>query len=357
MKTVSVISTEGDFQMFLIDTSRNGHQVHDAIVNQSLDNYLINDLRLKGHGLICYINQPAVIIGVNQNAYAEIDLPYLKKNNIQLVRRSSGGGAVYHDFGNIVFENIVIGDMSKFGDFHAIGDPIVDALHDLGIKSAAVHGRNDLTIDGKKFSGMAIVKGDNSYAAGGTIMYDLDMQAANEVLTPEKDKLLSKGVQSVDARVTNIKPYLPAKYQNWTTEDFKNYLLCHMFGVSSLDDIETYHLTDKDWAIIDQRLDDKYRTDAWNYGQNPGYRYYVSKHYPIGTISFNFNVKDGLISAVRLYGDFFTAGNPKIVERQLTGTALRKDALVAALRVADLPTNLGKVSPEEIADLVLSYKE
>ena len=210
--------------MFFIDTSRNGKPVHDALVNQSLDNYLINDLRLKGHGLICYINQPSVIIGVNQNAYAEIDLPYLKEHQIELVRRSSGGGAVYHDFGNLVFENIVVGDTSKFGDFHAIGDPIVDALHDLGISSAEVSGRNDMTIDGKKFSGMAIVKGYNSYAAGGTVMFDLNMQNANEVLTPEQDKLASKGVKSVNARVTNIKPYLPEKYQHWTTEDFKECL-------------------------------------------------------------------------------------------------------------------------------------
>ncbi len=178
--------------------------------------------------------------------------------------------------------------MSNFGDFHFIGDPVVDALHDLGIKSAKVSGRNDMSIDGKKFSGMAIVKGNNSFAAGGTVMFDLNMEAASEVLTPEKDKLASKGVKSVDARVTNIKPYLPEKYQNWTTEDFKNYLLCHMFGVDSMDDVETYHLTDHDWSIIDQRLDKQYRTDEWNYGKNPGFKHYVSKHYPIGTVSFNF---------------------------------------------------------------------
>lgn len=340
--------------MFFIDTSRNGKPVHDAIVNQSLDNYLINDLRLKGHGLICYINQPSVIIGVNQNAYAEIDLPYLKKHNIELVRRSSGGGAVYHDFGNLVFENIVVGDTSKFGDFHAIGDPVVDALHDLGIKSAEVSGRNDMTIDGKKFSGMAIVKGDNSYAAGGTVMFDLDMNAASEVLTPEKDKLASKGVKSVDARVTNIKPYLPAKYQDWTTEDFRNYLLCHMFGVDSMDDVETYHLTDHDWSIIDQRLDKQYRTDEWNYGKNPGFKHYVSKHFPIGTVSFNFNEKDGKISEAKIYGDFFTAGDLHVVENHLIGTKLDKESLVKALTASDLAANLGKVNPDDLADLILA---
>lgn len=340
--------------MFFIDTSRNGQPVHDALVNQSLDNYLINDLRLKGHGLICYINQPSVIIGVNQNAYAEIDLPYLKQHQIELVRRSSGGGAVYHDFGNLVFENIVVGDTSKFGDFHAIGDPVVDALHDLGVKSAEVSGRNDMTIDGKKFSGMAIVKGDNSYAAGGTVMFDLNMTDASEVLTPEKDKLASKGVKSVDARVTNIKPYLPAKYQNWTTADFRNYLLCHMFGVDSLDQVETYHLTDHDWAIIDQRLDKQYRTDEWNYGKNPGFKHYVSKHFPIGTVSFNFNEHDGRITTVKIYGDFFTAGNPHVVEEHLVGTKLDKASLVAALNASDLAANLGQVSADDLAELILA---
>ena len=340
--------------MFFIDTSRNGQPVHDALVNQSLDNYLINDLRLKGHGLICYINQPSVIIGVNQNAYAEIDLPYLKQHQIELVRRSSGGGAVYHDFGNLVFENIVVGDTSKFGDFHAIGDPVVDALHDLGVKSAEVSGRNDMTIDGKKFSGMAIVKGDNSYAAGGTVMFDLNMTAASEVLTPEKDKLASKGVKSVDARVTNIKPYLPAKYQNWTTADFRNYLLCHMFGVDSLDQVETYHLTDHDWAIIDQRLDKQYRTDEWTYGKNPGFKHYVSKHFPIGTVSFNFNEHDGRITTVKIYGDFFTAGNPHVVEEHLVGTKLDKASLVAALNASDLAANLGQVSADDLAELILA---
>ena len=340
--------------MFFIDTSRNGQPVHDALVNQSLDNYLINDLRLPGHGLICYINQPSVIIGVNQNAYAEIDLPYLKKHNIELVRRSSGGGAVYHDFGNLVFEHIVVGDTSKFGDFHAIGDPVVDALHDLGVKSAEVSGRNDMTINGKKFSGMAIVKGDNAYAAGGTVMFDLNMAAASEVLTPEKDKLASKGVKSVAARVTNIKPYLPAKYQDWTTADFKNYLLCHMFGVDSMDQVETYHLTDHDWSIIDQRLDKQYRTDEWNYGKNPGFKYYVSKHFPIGTVSFNFNEKNGQITEAKVYGDFFTAGNPHTVEDHLVGTKLDKDSLVAALNASDLDANLGRVSADDLADLILA---
>lgn len=340
--------------MFLIDTSRNGKPVYDATINQSLDNYLVNDLRLKGHGLIVYINRPSVIVGVNQNAYAEVDLPYLKEHDIKLVRRTSGGGAVYHDYGNIIFENIVIGDDGNFGNFHAIADPILDALHDFGATDAQMRGRNDMVINDQKFSGMTMFKVGDSYAAGGTLMYDLDMQAANEVLTPEKDKLASKGVASVNSRVTNVKPFLKPEYQNWSTEEFKEALICHMFGVEKLDDIETYHLNDHDWEIIDQRLAGKYDTDQWNYGENPGYKEYRSKHFDIGTVAFNFTVKDDKISEFKIYGDFITGGDITKIEQQVLGTAFDRDSLTTAFAAGDLAANLGKIEPEKLADLVLS---
>lgn len=342
--------------MFFIDTSRNGKPVYDATINQSLDNYLANDLHKQGHGLIVYINQPSVIIGVNQNAYAEVDLPYLKQHNINLVRRTSGGGAVYHDFGNIVFENIVVGDTSDFGNYEAIANPILDALHDFGATGAQLHGRNDLTIDGMKFSGMTMFKVGDAYAAGGTLMYDLDMTAANEVLTPEKDKLSSKGVASVNKRVTNIKPYLKPEYQKWTTEEFKTHLICHMFGVNSLDEIETYHLNDHDWQIIDKRLQGKYDTEEWNFGKNPGFKYYRSKHFDIGTVAFNFNVENHKVTDFKIYGDFITGGDITIIEKHVLGTSFDQDSLAKAFDESDLPANIGQIDGSELAALMLSDK-
>lgn len=339
--------------MFLIDTTRNGKPVYDATINQSLDNYLVNDLRLPGHGLIVYINQPSVIIGVNQNAYDEVDLPYLKKHNISLVRRTSGGGAVYHDFGNIIFENIVIGDDGNFGNFHFIADPILAALHDFGATDAQMRGRNDMVINDQKFSGMTMFKVGDSYAAGGTLMYDLNNAAANEVLTPKKDKLASKGVASVNSRVTNLKPFLKPEYQQWTTAEFKNALICHMFGVAKLDDIETYHLNDHDWEVIDQRLAGKYDTDQWNYGENPGYKEYRSKHFPIGTVAFNFTASAGKVRQFKIYGDFITGGDITKIEQKLIGTDYDRQSLIDAFTASQLEQNLGKVSAEELADLML----
>lgn len=340
--------------MFFIDTSRNGQPVYDPIVNQSLDNYLVNDLRLPGHGLIMYVNQPAVIVGVNQNAYAEVDLPYLKQHDIKLVRRTSGGGAVYHDFGNIIFENIVIDDDQYFGDFKHFAQPIIEALHDMGATNAEMRGRNDMVIGDQKFSGMTMFKVGQSYAAGGTLMFDLNMDAANEVLTPDKEKLASKGVQSVNSRVTNVKPFLDAAYQNLDIEGFKEALLLRLFNVDRLDQIETYHLNDHDWAVIDERLQGKYDTEAWNYGRNPGYDHYVSKHYPIGTVSFNFTVVDGAISELKLYGDFITGGDIHLVEQALIGAKFNRDALIQALSQVDLAANLGAITADEVVDLLLA---
>lgn len=339
--------------VFLIDTSRDGQPVYDPIVNQSLDNYLINDLRLPGHGLIMYINDSAVIIGRFQNAYAEVNLPYLKNQGIKLVRRSSGGGAVYHDRGNIVFENIVVGDLTNYGDFKAVGEPIAQALRKLGIASAEVRGRNDIAVDGKKCSGMAMVKCGDAYAAGGTILFDLDQTVARQVLTPDRGKLESKGIKSVDARITNIKPYLDDQYQDWTSDDLKDYLLCTLFDVERVEDIPTYHLTDEDWAIIDQRVADHYGQDAWNYGKNPGYQSYVSKHFLIGTIAFNFSLADQKISAIKVFGDFFTTGDPTVIEQALLGCDYDPVSLKQRLSQVDLRANLGQVTVDEIVDLLM----
>lgn len=340
--------------MFFIDTSRNGKPVYNAIVNQSLDNYLVNDLRLPGHGLILYVNNPSVIIGVHQNAYAEVNFPYLKEKNIQLVRRTSGGGAVYHDYGNFIFENIVIGNDEHFGEYDYFAKPILDALHAMGATDAQMHGRNDIVIDGKKFSGMTMFKVGDSFAAGGTLMFDLDMDTASKVLTPEKDKLESKGVKSVNKRITNIKSYLDEPYRSMDPVQFKDELLKHIFKVDKLSDIKTYKLTDHDWDIIDSRLKDKYDTDAWNYGKNPGFTNYVSKHFDIGTVAFNFSLKDGKISAIKIYGDFITGGDVSLIEKALLGTKFEKSALVEALSKVDLKNNLGNIEPEPLVDLLLS---
>src|SRR5699024_8735452 len=241
-----------------------------------------------------------------------------------------------------------------FGEYDYFAKPILDALHAMGATDAKMHGRNDIVIDGKKFSGMTMFKVGDSFAAGGTLMFDLDMDTASKVLTPEKDKLESKGVKSVNKRITNIKSYLDEPYRSMDPVQFKDELLKHIFKVDKLSDIKTYKLTDHDWDIIDSRLKDKYDTDAWNYGKNPGFTNYVSKHFDIGTIAFNFSLKDEKISAIKIYGDFITGGDVGLIEKALLGVKFEKSALVEALSKVDLKNNLGNIEPEPLVDLLLS---
>ncbi|WP_282801478.1 lipoate--protein ligase [Secundilactobacillus kimchicus] len=320
--------------MFLIDTSRDGKPVYDPIVNQSLDNYLINDKKILGHGFMMYINRPSVIIGVNQNAFAEVNMTYLREHGVELVRRTSGGGAVYHDMGNLVFENIVVGDpgdRSQWADYEGFANPVLTALHEMGATAATLRPHSDLVINQHKFTGMTMVKSGDAYAAGGTLMYDMNIEAASQALHPSEQRIVGKWVDSNRSEIENLRGYLAPEYQQLDSDGFREAFLKHLFHVDRLADIETVRLTDEDWAIIDQRLADKYQTVDWNYGQNPGFNRYREIDVAAGRLGVNLMVSDDVITRAVVYSDF---GSEKIaakLEKALTGTRLTADDLREAL--------------------------
>ncbi|HBF74676.1 MAG TPA: lipoate--protein ligase [Lactobacillus sp.] len=346
--------------MFLIDTSRGGKPVYDPIVNQSLDNYLINDLKLPGHGLIMYINEPSVIVGVNQNVFAEVNVPYLRENNIALVRRTSGGGAVYHDMGNLVFENIVVGetdDDAEWGNYSVFAQPILDALHELGATDAVLRGNSDLVVNDHKFTGMTMVKSGDAYAAGGTLMYDMDLEAASQALHPVETRINGKWVKSNRSNIENIKAHLAPEYQQLTSEAFKTQLLLKLFHVEHLEDIETYHLTDHDWQIIDERLAEQYRTNDWNFGANPGFNRYRFKQFDAGTVALNLMVDQRQIIKVAVYGDLLDDKLARKLESLLTDASLDKDELRKRLSKRWLRKVLSDAEIETLVDELLIEKQ
>ncbi|WP_283679014.1 lipoate--protein ligase [Lentilactobacillus sp. Marseille-Q4993] len=318
--------------MYLIDTSRNGQPVYDAIVNQSLDNYFVNDKKLPGHGFMMYINQPSVIIGKNQNAWAEVDMDYLHQNDIQLVRRTSGGGAVYHDQGNLVFENILVDDDSEFGNYEYFAKPVLDAIQSLGVDVKMKENSSDLIFQDKKFSGMTMFKNGTSLAAGGTIMYDLNIENAKHVLTEDQsEKAKALGVKSRRSPIINLKEYLP---DNMSLSEFWDYLLKRIFKVDSLDDIEVYHMTAEDWAVIDKRIEETYGTDEWNYGKNPGYYNYFDRDFAAGTIGLNFSIIDDKVAHFKLNPFFNLGGDRKELENALVDEKVSERKIKKAVKKA-----------------------
>lgn len=329
--------------MFLIDTNRQGKVVTDAIVNQSIDNYLVNDLKLPGHGLMMYVNQPAVIVGINQTVTMEVDFKYLAKHDVQLVRRTSGGGAVYHDERNLIFEHIINGDPqdgSKFGDYTVFAQPILRALTAMGVQNPGISNKSALVVDGKKFSGMTMFKNGDGYAAGGTIMYDLNVDAAHKALLPASDKP-HRGVDSNRVTITNLRQYLAPEYRNLDIQEFKEALLCHVFEVENLTDIETYHLSAHDWEIIDQRLAEKYDTDAWNYGANPGFREYRKLELATGQLHLNFTRHADKFRTMALFGTVGTPAELAEIAEQLVGVATTPAAVKAVLTQPAISAILG----------------
>lgn len=313
--------------MFLIDITPHNHNCYDPIVNQSIDNYLINDLKLPGHGLICYINRPSVIIGSAQNAFSEVDLNYLEQNNVSLVRRTSGGGAVYHDEGNIIFENIISGSFDHCSDYNYFAEPILSALEEMGLQGGHVSAKSALVANDHKFSGMCMIKGKDGYAAGGTLMFDMNIANARLALTPKKRDQVKRGVLSADRPITNLKPLLPNKYASMSAEAFKNELLLHLFHVKHMEDIPTYHLTQKDWKNIFKLIDQKYGKDVWNYGKNPGYEYYSNLQLKNGQLHVNFSTENQQISRIKFFGSTITVDAAEALEEVLLGTDLNDKTL------------------------------
>jgi len=198
----------------------------DIRMNLATEEYLMDHANVDEPLLLLYIQEPCVIIGRNQNVYEEINLRYLRAHQIVLTRRTSGGGAVYDDLGNMSFSFVTQKNVTTFGDYQGVTQPILEALHRMGATQATSGGRNDLYIEGRKFSGNAMYTKNGRTYSHGTLMYDVDVSVLDQLLTVAKEKIASKATQSVRKNVTNVRPYLDTKWQKLTTEEFREQLLC-----------------------------------------------------------------------------------------------------------------------------------
>ncbi|MGL9744068.1 lipoate--protein ligase [Enterococcus sp. DIV1368e] len=325
---------------------------HDPRVNLAIETFLLQEMPLEEPILLFYINEPSIIIGRNQNTIEEINREYVEEHGIHVVRRLSGGGAVYHDFGNLNFSFIMPDDGDSFRDFAKVTKPIIQALHELGISGAELKGRNDLVIDGLKFSGNAMYATNGRMFAHGTIMFDSDIDEVVNALKVKKEKIESKGIKSIRSRVTNIKPFLPEEKQGMTTEEFREDILLKIFGVSSVEDVKTYELTEKDWEKINQISEQYYRNWDWNYGKSPDFNFSRQKRFSIGSIEVHLNVSEGIIEDVKIFGDFFGLGNIKDVEQVLTGIKYDKATLQEAVETIDIKKYFGAIEAQDLLELL-----
>lgn len=270
-------------------------------------------------------NGPSIIVGKHQNTLAEINLDYVQANNITVVRRLSGGGAVFHDLGNLNFTFIVSGDEGKLVDFRKFTTPILEVLQKLGVE-ARFEGRNDLTIKGLKFSGNAEHVYRNRTLHHGTLLFSAQMSDLTQALKVNPLKFTDKAVKSIRSRVTNISEHLS---HPMTVEEFSDTIMAHIRDNYGGDRIYSY--TDEDIRAIEKLCAEKYSRWEWNFGYSPRYAFQKGIRSNGGYVEFHLNAEQGVIREIKIHGDFFHRFDIDVIEKALVGVRHEPEAIRACL--------------------------
>lgn len=328
---------------------------HDIRHNLATEQYLMNNKKFDEPLVLFYYEGPCIIVGRNQNTLEEINQKYVEEHNITVTRRLSGGGAVYQDLGNLCFSFVVDSDSEEFGDFKSFVQPVVDALHAMGATTAEVSGRNDILVDGKKFSGNAMYSHSGKTFSHGTLMLDVDQDVIAHALNVPEDKMKSKGIKSVRSRVTNLKPYLAPEYQNLTVPEFRDTLLKELFHVKDLKAITNKEVTinDDEKAAIDKIYNDYYNNWDWVYGNSPEFTVKKRQHFTAGTIDARLLVEGGKIKNLKFYGDFFGPADATELADKLTGVRYDREHVGAILDSVDTQQYFNGIPTAEVLDLLV----
>lgn len=319
---------------------------HNPAYNIALEAYAFRELRDEDELFILWINEPTIVIGKHQNAIEEINKAYTDKHGIHVVRRLSGGGAVYHDLNNLNYT--IISNKAEEGafDFKTFSQPVIETLADLGV-TATFTGRNDLDINGKKFCGNAQAYYKGRMMHHGCLLFDVDMTVLGNALQVSKDKIESKGVKSVRARVTNILDELPEKI---TVQEFSERLLDKM--KASYPDMTEYVLSDEELTEIKKLADEQFGTWDWTYGKSPDYTIKRSVRYPAGKLTSYVKVEKSMITGLKIYGDFFGIKDISDIEEELIGLRYEYQDILAKLQTIDTTPYFTNITPQEIAGAI-----
>lgn len=285
-------------------------------------------------------NEPTVVLGKNQNIYAEVNLDYTEAKGIHVVRRITGGGAVYHDEGNVNYTFITSRERASVLDFAHFTAPIVEALEHWGVK-AELSGRNDLLADGLKFSGNAQHATDKRILHHGTLLFDSDLAVLSKALKPDTEKLRNKGIASVRSRVTNLKTLLP----EMTVEEF-------IEGIASFMNAEAVVLTANE--EIDS-LAERNRSEDYIYGRREVYDHKAKARFAGGTVTVLVNGTER-IEKIRIEGDFFGEKDIREVEQALGNCFLRLENLKDRLDKLSVKDYISGVTATELSDLIIAAR-
>lgn len=297
----------------------------DPYFNLAAEEYILKNYQ--EDVFMLWRNSPSIIVGKHQNTLSEINVEYVRRNNIPVVRRLSGGGAVFHDLGNLNFTFIQTGESEKLINFRKYTEPILEVLLKIGIQ-AKFEGRNDLTIGGRKFSGNAEHVYKNRVLHHGTLLFSAQMTDLTQALNVDPLKFQDKAVKSVRSRVTNISEHLEFPMD---VQEFAMLIESHMVEKNS--DARFTELSLEDHALIDDLVAKKYNTWEWNFGYSPAYNFRkVLRTEKSGSIEFKLDVQSGTMMMVKISGDYFGKVDTDELETLLTDLPHREEDIRNVLK-------------------------
>ena len=323
----------------------------DPKLNLALEEYALRNFSVESDYLLFYINEPSIIIGRNQNTLEEVNQKYVEKNNINIVRRISGGGAVYHDFGNLNFSFITNHDLKSLNNFKKFTAPVIKVLHSLGL-NAELKGRNDIEVDDKKISGTAQFSTGKRMVSHGTLLLDTNLGEVVNALNVKMSKIQSKGHKSVRSRVANISEFLEKPL---TILEFRQLLLEGLYDES--DEFKSYRLTPEEWTAVHQLKKEKYDTWDWNYGRSPKFNIQRSRRFNIGEIDLRIYVEKGFIKDFKIFGDFFGKEPVERLEQLLIGSRYDETDISKLLEDVDMKEYFGDIEKTDFIALIYGEDE
>lgn len=315
-------------------------------LNIALEEYMLRNFSPDNDYLLFYINRPSIIIGSYQNTLEEINYDYVNEKNIRVVRRLSGGGAVYHDLGNLNFSFHTNHDIKSINNFKNFTAPVIKVLQDLGL-NAELKGRNDIEVDGRKISGTAQFTNGKRMLSHGTLLFNSELGEVVNALNVKMNKIESKGHKSVRSRVANISEFLNDKIE---IEEFRKLLLEGLF--QGVEDFETYHLTEDEWKAVHQLKEEKYDSWDWNFGRSPKFNIKRTRRFAAGEIDLRIYVEKGFVNEFKVYGDFFGKEPIAKLEELMNGIRYEREDIIEKLKDIDVTDYFGNIDKDEFIELI-----
>ena len=317
----------------------------DPYFNIALEEYCLMHVDPGEDYFLLWQNEPSIIIGKNQNTLEEINPRFVEERGIKVVRRVSGGGAVYHDLGNLNFTIISKVDPERTTDFSVFANPVIKVLKELGVE-AMLLGRNDIIANDRKISGNAQRLYRTKFLQHGTLLFDVNLEDLAEALNVSADKIQSKGIKSIRSRVANIRDLLK---EDMSIDEFRRRLQKRLSDDYRSSEIK---LTEEDLKQIEENARKKFASWDWTYGKSPAFNYRSEKRFPGGKVGVFIHVKDGLVKDCKFYGDYLSILDTEDLAERLTGLRYDPKTLDAALRDVDLTPYFGAVSREELLEIL-----